>query len=62
MNDGDLIIQVSFNDMCLTVNHEGRSGDHALMQATLLQLPDRWRETIAATFTITAAEPDDDPA
>jgi hypothetical protein len=58
MSDGDdnLIVQVLFDDLRLVIIHEGRSGDLALLQGTLMNIPGRWRELIAETFTITHAE------
>jgi hypothetical protein len=60
MSDGDdnLIVQVLFDDLRLVIIHEGCSGDLALLQGTLLQVPARWRELIAETFTITHAAED----
>lgn len=58
---GDLIVQVAFDGLILTINHEGLSGDLTTLAATLMQLPERWSEVVAATFTLTAvAEADDE--
>jgi hypothetical protein len=50
MNDGDLHVHVRFDDLQLSIVHEGRAGDLALQQATLLQLPSAWLEILTETF------------
>lgn len=50
MDDGDLQIHVRFDELQLSVIHEGKSGDLMLQQASLLQLSAAWRELLAETF------------
>lgn len=40
--DGDLAIHVRFDDLQLSIVHEGKAGDLALQQAILLQLGEAW--------------------
>ena len=51
MNDDcDLAIHVRFDDLQLSIVHEGKAGDLALTQAVLLQIPDAWRELLASVY------------
>jgi hypothetical protein len=58
---GDLHIIVLFDELQLRVIHEGKAGDLACLSGTLMQLPDRWQEVVAATFTITRADAEPEP-
>ena len=50
MNDGDLHVHVRFDDLQLSIIHEGKAGDLALQSAVLLQVPQAWREVLAETY------------
>jgi hypothetical protein len=50
MNDGDLHIHVRFDDLQLSIIHEGKAGDLALQSAVLLQVPEAWREVLSETY------------
>ena len=51
MNDDcDLAIHVRFDDLQLSIVHEGKAGDLALTQALLLQLPEAWAELLASVY------------
>ena len=51
----DLVIQILFDELRIIVCHEGKAGDLALQQATIMQMTQEWRELVASTFTITKA-------
>ena len=51
-DNGDLHVMAMLDELRLAVVHEGRAGDLALTQATLMQIADQWREVVAATFDI----------
>ncbi len=50
MNDGDLHIHVRFDDLQLSIIHEGKAGDLALQSAVLLQVPTAWAEVLSETY------------
>jgi hypothetical protein len=51
MNDeSNLAIHVRFDDLQLSIVHEGKAGDLALTQAVLLQIPDAWTELLASVY------------
>ena len=49
-DDCDLAIHVRFDDLQLSIVHEGKAGDLALTQALLLQLPEAWTELLASVY------------
>jgi len=51
--DSDLVVQVIFDELRLVVCHEGKAGDMALTQATVMTMAAEWRSLVADTFTIT---------
>ena len=50
MNDGDLQVHVRFDDLQLSIVHEGESGNLQILQGTLLQLGAAWRGVLTETF------------
>ena len=57
----DLCIHVRFDELQMSIIHKGKAGDLTCLAGTLMQLPEQWREVIAATFTITRAESEPEP-
>jgi hypothetical protein len=56
--DSDLQVHVRFDDLQLTIIHEGKAGDLALTQAILMQLPEAWTELLASVYgSSTKVEP-----
>ena len=49
-DDCDLAIHVRFDDLQLSIVHEGKAGDLALTQAVLLQVPAAWAELLATVY------------
>jgi hypothetical protein len=47
---GDLHVHVRFDDLQLSIIHEGKAGDLALQQAVLMQVPAAWVEILTETF------------
>ena len=47
---GDLQVHVRFDDLQLTIIHEGKAGDLPLQQSVLLMLPEAWKEVLAETY------------
>jgi hypothetical protein len=46
----DLIISFGYDDMRLEISHEGKAGDLALLQASLLQAAETWRDMVSQAF------------
>jgi hypothetical protein len=56
---GDLHVHVRFDDLQLSIIHEGRAGDLALQQAVLMQIPRAWLELLSETFGAKGAKVDE---
>ena len=56
--DSDLQVHVRFDDLQLTIIHEGKAGDLPLQQGVLLQIMEPWGELLASVYgSSTKVEP-----
>ena len=52
--NSDLSISYRYDDLCLEIVHEGQAGNLALLQATLLQTAETWRDMVNQAMLIEA--------
>jgi len=52
----DLVITYRYDDLMLEITHEGKSGDLALLQGTILQSSETWRDMVSQAFYLASLE------